>query len=34
MARPNQVTVAELLRNRRVVFEREALVKLQERLLS
>jgi len=33
MARPNQVTVAELLRNRRVVFEREALVKLQERLL-
>jgi large subunit ribosomal protein L4 len=34
LARPNEVTVAELLRNRRVVFEREALVKLQERLLS
>jgi len=30
VARPNQVTVAEVLRNHRVVFERAALVRLQE----
>jgi len=34
VARPNQVTVGELLRNRRVVFERQALVRLQEALAS
>jgi len=33
VARPNQVTVAEVLEHRRVVFEREALMRLQEALL-
>ncbi len=34
LARPNQVTVEKVLRNHRVVFEREALVRLQEALTA
>ncbi|HEV8454115.1 MAG TPA: 50S ribosomal protein L4 [Gemmatimonadales bacterium] len=34
VVRPGQVSVAELLRHRRVVFDRPALVRLQESLLS